>query len=341
MCLITDKKYLNIVSSMLDRFSWKKSNLATCRCPYCGDSKKHKTKTRGYFYTKNNDMFFRCHNCGLGTTMFKFIENIAPIIAKEYAMDRWKNGENGHSNYKKPEISLSFTKIKQSVTPNILSNLSKVSDLDKNHICVEFVKMRAIPEAFWDKLYYTDNFCKLVEKYGKDKCEHNLSSDSRLIIPIFNSNKELVALQGRTVEGSSVRYLTLKLIDSLDNVWFGSERIDYNKPVYIVEGPLDSLFLPNSIAMIGLNVDKQLPENIFNFTYILDNEPRNKEVIAAYESIIDSGHPIVIWPEIIVKKDINDMVMFGTEVDDILNTVKTNTFAGMEAKMRLIKWKRI
>jgi len=341
MCLIADKKFLNLVSPMLDRFAWKKSNLANCRCPYCGDSQKHKRKARGYFYVKNNDMFFRCHNCGVGTTMYKFLENLSPNLAKEYALERWKKGENGHSNYKKPELNLQFEKPKKQ-NKTILSELQSIDSLNNDHPCVQFVSQRKIPKDKWCNLYYTENFCKLIDKHGKESCGEKFKSDERLVLPIFNEQKELIALQGRTIhKNNSVRYLTLKLIDSLDTSWFGIEQINYTNHVYIVEGPIDSLFLPNSIAMIGLNTDKKVPESIKNFTYVLDNEPRNKEVLNYYESVIKDGHSVVIWPDNIKKKDINDMIIDNIHVSEILNIINNNTFQNMEAKMRFIKWKKI
>ena len=341
MCLIVDKKFLNIVSPMLEKFAWKKSNLANCRCPYCGDSQKHKRKARGYFYIKQNDMFFRCHNCGIGTTMYKFLEFIAPNIAREYALERWKKGETGHSNYKKPELVLEFEKPK-APKKTILSELECVSNLPDNHICKVFVRERKIPENKWKNLYYTENFCKLIDKYGKDPCGEIFKQDQRLVIPIFNSNNDLVAMQGRSLsKNNTIRYLTLKLIDSLDTAWFGIENVDKNKKVYIVEGPIDSLFLPNCIAMIGLNTEKLVPDNIKNFVYVLDNESRNKEVLEYYQSAIDNNNFVVIWPDSVKKKDINDMILDGMNIDEILNIINKNTFQGMEAKIRFIKWKKI
>jgi len=341
MCLITDKKYINIVSSSLNRFAWKKNNLANCRCPYCGDSQKHKNKARGYFYIKNNDMFYRCHNCGIGTTIYKFLEHVMPTLAKEYAMERWKKGENGHSNYKKPEITLQFEKPK-ATNKNILSELQSVDTLPDNHICKIFVQNRKIPKEKWNRLYYTNNFCKLIDKYGKEPCEQSFKSDERLVIPIFNKDNELLAMQGRALDKkNSIRYLTLKLVDSLDGVWYGIENINFKEKVYIVEGPIDSLFLPNCMAMIGLNTEKNVPDNIKNFVYVLDNEPRNKEVLEYYQSVIDNDNFVVIWPDSVKKKDINDMILDGMDIYEILNILKNNTFQKMEAKIRFIKWKKI
>ena len=98
-----DKKFINMVSPQLEKFSWKKDNLAACRCPICGDSTKNKNKTRGYFYIKNNDFFYKCHNCGVGYNLYNFLKEVSPSMCKEYSLERYRNGEIGKSNYKKPE----------------------------------------------------------------------------------------------------------------------------------------------------------------------------------------------------------------------------------------------
>lgn len=353
MCLINDKKFLNLISPTLERFAWKSANLANCRCPYCGDSQKNKRKARGYFYTKGNDMFFRCHNCGVGTTMYKFLEAFSPNLAKEYALERWRGGESGHSNYKKPELNLEFKKPEIKNT-NILSELVTVDSLPNSHICKQYVIMRMIPEKRWSNLYYTDNFSKLFDKYSPEAStivtkSHSNSlitlskkSDERLVIPILNREGELIAMQGRALntENYTAKYLTIKLADSLESYWHGIHEIDPNKTVYVVEGPIDSLFLPNSIAMNGLIPNKKVPEYIQNFVYVLDNEPRNKVVLDYYKAIIGIGYAIMIWPDDIKEKDINEMIVNNINIDDILNMIMTNTYRGLEAKMRFAKWKK-
>src|SRR6185436_17404833 len=88
-----DKKYLNIISPKLERFKWKSGNLANCRCPFCGDSKKNKVKSRGYFYEKNGIYVFHCHNCSASMAIGKFIKVIDPSTHREYILEKFKGGE--------------------------------------------------------------------------------------------------------------------------------------------------------------------------------------------------------------------------------------------------------
>ena len=110
MSVYIDRKYLLLMSSRLDRFSQKKDDLYNFRCPLCGDSKKNTLKARGYVHRKANDYYYMCHNCGVSTTFGNFLKSIDETMYRQYTLDRYKDGENGHSNYKKPKFVLSGPK---------------------------------------------------------------------------------------------------------------------------------------------------------------------------------------------------------------------------------------
>ena len=76
MSIRIDINYIIDLSGQLDKFTKKGDYTFNCRCPICGDSQKSKSKARGYFYKKLDDMFYKCHNCGVGTTLGKLIEHI-------------------------------------------------------------------------------------------------------------------------------------------------------------------------------------------------------------------------------------------------------------------------
>ena len=107
----------------------------------------------------------------------------------------------------------------------------------------------------------------------------------------------------------------------------------------MVEGPIDSLFLDNAIAVGGTSFSKldQTGLDKDKLIVIFDNQPRNKEVCKLIEKNIELGYNVVLWPQTIVEKDINEMVMAGHNVKKI---IKDNTFTGLTAKMKFIGWKR-
>lgn len=330
MSLIVDKKYINLVSPMLEHFKWKNDTLANCRCPICGDSRSNKTKARGYFYCKNNDMFYRCHNCSASTNMYRFLETVSPALSKQYALERWRNGENGHSNYEKPQIRMEQPKFNSITLPS-------VDSLPDKHPCKNYVIRRKIPTQYYGDLYYAENFAEFVHKY----VQKEVGEEPRLIIPIYNRDKELVGLQGRALDNNSIRYVTIKFNED-DKLCFGVERVDLKSIIYIMEGPIDSLFIPNAVAILGMN--HEIDSSIFYNTklvYVLDNEPRNKQVVQQYEKLINSSKKVCIWPSSVTGKDVNDMVLRGRTAMEVRRLIDSNTYAGPEARLRFSQWKKV
>lgn len=351
MSLFIDKKYINLISTSLERFVWKKHDLANCRCKLCGDSRKNKAKARGYFYQKNNDMFYRCHNCGASHTLYRFLELISPGVCKEYSLERWRNGEVGHSNYTKPVeaemLGSIFKKPFKVNSDSPLNELQKVSDLPNNHICREFIELRQIPTKFWNILYYAPNFSNWAKLIDPDVI---VESNPRLVIPIFDNHGNMVAAQGRAlslrddrIARTTARYITLKGDKTIEKLWYGMERLDKNGLVWVFEGPLDSLFISNSVAMIGMNDGSNIPKPLHGrkLVFALDNEPRNEALVRQLKKHIDLGHDVVIWDSSTTKKDVNDLIMSGMSASSILNSMVRNTCNGAEAKLRFLAWKKV
>lgn len=348
-----DKKYINLVSAQLEKFAWKNDNLANCRCPICGDSQKNKTKARGYFYQKANDYFYKCHNCGAGHSLYRFLESVSPTLTKEYSFERWKNGENGKSNYVKPkenELLNIFKKPKFKQKHDLLKPLTRVKDLDSDHICKQFVEMRRIPKKFYDILYYTDNFLKYMKLVDPDLKPYNYTNpEPRLIIPFFNKRDEVVAVQGRSLSmkdeyhaRTTLRYMTVKSDKSIERLWYGLWRANPKKRVYVVEGPLDSMFVDNTVAMVGAASVENEPARFANtdMVYVLDNEPRNPQIVKFNENLINQGKTVCIWPNGIKDKDINDMI-YRITPKEIKKIMDDNAVSGLEAKMRLNRWRKV
>ena len=340
MSIIIDKKFINMISPMLQRFAWKKDNIANCRCPVCGDSKKNKHKARGFFFQKNNDMFYRCHNCGISTTIYKFLETVSPSLCKEYSLERWKSGESGHSNFKKPQFRFETPKFK--ITDNVLAGLKNMNQLNDDHKCKKFVKDRLIPIEFYDVLYYTEDFASIAKKLDPDV---SVNSEERLIIPIVNTKNEVIALQGRSLESGTdtIRYITIKGDKSIERLWYGFCRINTSDRLLVVEGPIDSLFLDDCVAMVGINDGSVVPDPIKDKTliFVVDNEPRNKQVITQIGKLINNGRTVCLWPSSIVQKDINDMVLSNYTKEELQTIIKANSYSGIEAKLKLQQWKKV
>ncbi len=351
MATHTDKTFINRLSPTLRNFKWKKGDLANCSCPICGDSQKNKSKARGFFYQKGNDFFYKCHNCSYGSNLYNFLKELNPSLCKEYQMQRWKDGESGHSNYKKPAEKEMFTfdrKPKPNKSNKYLKNCTPVSELPEDHFCVEFLNLRKIPKQHWKLLYFTDNFGKFMKRMDPE-FRNVCGFEPRLVIPFYNKEGEVVAAQGRALTmkdennaRATVKYLTVKTDKSSDRLWYGQWRVDPKKTVYIVEGPLDSMFIPNTIAMVGAGALDQIPLHLSKSkgVYVLDNEPRNQQIVKYNERLIEMGKNVCIWPDTVYEKDINDIAM-RISTREIRKIIDKNTFSGLEATLRLNEWRRV
>lgn len=337
MSTYIDKKYIDLVAAQLRNFKWKKATLANCSCPICGDSSKNKRRARGFFFQKKGDFFYMCHNCGFSSTLYNFLTQVSPSYAKEYSLERWKSGETGHSNYPKPEITMSAPVF------NTTGELQKISDLPSDHPASLFCRKRKIPKDKWNRLYYTDDFSKFA--LGLDDSLDLKKKEERIVIPFLDNSGNLLGAQGRLLQVKSstdIRYMTIKADKSIDRLWYGIGDCDPSKRVYVVEGPLDSLFLPNAVAMVGASGVRLHPKIAqSDVVVVLDNEPRNEEIVALVSKFIDSGVPVCIWNDDVQEKDINDMVLGGKTPEQVVELIDNCICSGMEAKLKLNYWKRV
>jgi len=326
-----DVEYVNLVSSRLERFAKKKENLYNFRCPYCGDSQRQKSKARGYFYLRKSDILFKCHNCGVGRSMGNFLKDHAVDLHDQYVMDRYKKGLTGKGR----NVANPTFEFPKPVFEHRPEGIVPMSDLDPEHPARKYLEGRQLPLK---GLYYAENYKKWVN--SQKQTFVNVESDhDRIIIPLI-SNNEWFGFQGRALSPKqSVRYITTILNDVPPKI-FNLDNVDYSKNVYITEGPFDSLLLPNSIAMVGADVDWMflISNHETNFVFVYDNEPRNQQIIDRMSKVIDGNQLIVIWPSDIKEKDINDMVLAGRDVKQI---IQDNTYSGLEAKLKLNIWKKV
>jgi transcription elongation factor Elf1 len=332
---LIDSKYVGLVSSRLQKFKQVKTGLYNFRCPYCGDSQRHKSKARGYIYKLKNDHNYKCHNCGISRTFTNFLKDFDVVLYDQYVMERYKSGITG-KNSNTPNPNFQFEKTVFEKKHKI--NLPTIAELNTEHPAKVYLQDRKIPDKFLNQLYYCENFKKWTneQKYTFESIDQD---EPRIIIPLIN-NREIIGFQGRSLnKNSKIKYITIILDENQPKI-YGLDNVDWNKTVYITEGPIDSMFIDNAIAMVGADIDKMFLISNFNvdFVIVYDNEKRNKQIVERMEKAIDLKLPIVIWPSNVNEKDINDMVLSGLDVNSML---KSNRYSGLEAKAKLISWKRV
>ena len=326
-----DTKYLNIIGPQLLQFKKKGDFLWNFRCPYCGDSQKSRTKARGFVYRKKNDLFYKCHNCGIGTTLGKLIEYVDSKIHKDYIMERYRCGVK--TNNPEPEFKFDVPIFRKK---GVLKSLKSISDLSTEHPARKIVEERLIPSEFLSDLYLCESFYKFTNTLVPNKFPSLDGDHPRLLIPFRNEKGEVFAYQGRSFGKEQPKYITIRLDDDTTKI-FGLDRIDDSRQVYAVEGPLDSLFLDNCIAVGGADLAKLENDTVI----IFDNEPRNREICKQMDSCIGFDKRIVIWPDSMKHKDINDMIMAGYVKEQIQEIIDDNIFSGASAKLRFSEWKKI
>jgi len=328
-----EDKYIRFLNTRLDKFKNVKSGLYNFRCPYCGDSQKHLNKARGYFFLKKSEYIFKCHNCGIGRSLGNFLKDHAPDLHDQFILEKYRSGATGKGRYTpNPEY--------KSAKPNFVSkvaDLESIADLNIKHAAREYLEKRQIPQEKLSSLYYTERFKTWINSKKPNTFQSLQNDRGRIIIPLIDKEGNWFGVQGRSLlPRSTMRYITIIFNEDKQKV-FGLNNVKEDKPIYIVEGPIDSLFLDNSVAMVGSDFNPR-SYNWSDYIWVYDNEPRNRQIVERISDTIDRGEKVVIWPSNVTQKDINDMILEGKDPQKLVNE---NTYQGIQAKIKLTEWKRV
>lgn len=333
-----DLFWLNKISYKLDKFKLHgRANghpKFNCRCPVCGDSKRKQNLKRFWIYVRDGQLVVKCFNCSYSRTFYNFMKD---------------NYQADFDEYKKSLFKSKFQKIdkprfddieEESVDVNVHNNLAgcvSVTELDKNHIAVKYLRSRKFDESYDHLFYYSEDFKVLAEALSYSEINERFPSEPRLVIPFYNEDGTIKCVQGRSFnQKSDLKYITIKTNESSDKI-YGLERVDRTKTVYCCEGPFDSLLVDNCVATCDATLTNANAD-----VYIWDNEPMNKIICGLMNECIDLGFKIVIWPtRPFEKNDINDMIKQGMSKEEVMNIIKNNTYNGLRAKMKFIQWKRL
>ena len=338
-----DVKYIGALAPRLSMFARKSDNIWNMRCPICGDSRKSKTKARGYILGKDGKFIYTCHNCNITLPFGKFLEQVDPTAYDEYRRETFLERVGNTERIVEPAPDISRFITPKFIKYTALSELRKISQLDVDHPAKKYVVARKIPPAMHSKLFYAPKFKAWTNKLKPDKFDLSKRDEPRLVIPFVDQNGNLFGYQGRAFFNVEPRYITIILDEEKPRV-YGLEKLDVQKRVFVVEGPIDSMFLPNCIAMGSAYLDKtalKLGIVPSNTTMVYDNEPRNKDIVRAIDKSIDMGYNVCIWPDGTQYKDINEMICAGISSTDVFKTIVDNTYRDLQAKMRLTQWKKV
>lgn len=343
-----DTKYISLLSFRLRNFKRKGNDQWNFSCPFCGDSKTNKHKARGFIFERKGRLRYYCHNCNVpGVDVPKLVKHLDPMMYDEYVKEKLMADP---IKREKTDVELFADKMKPPVfmKSSPLKHLKKISLFQPSSAVKVWVDARMIPPESHYRLF----FCKEFKHWVNDYCipnkfdEDSLTRDEpRLVIPFLDEEGNLFGVQGRSFKkDANVRYITIIMDDSKPKV-FGLDKINLKLPhIYVVEGPLDSLFIPNCVASCGSDLTTNLHRIVDDkskFIVVYDNEPRNEEIVKKIEKAITAGYNVCIWPDSMAEKDINDMVLAGYTPAKVVDIINENVYSGLKAKLRFSEWKRV
>ena len=343
-----DTKYVSLLSFRLRNFKRKGNDQWNFSCPFCGDSKTNKLKARGFIFERKGRLRYYCHNCNVpGIDVPRLVKHLDPMMYDEYLKEKLMADP---PKREKTDVELFADKMKPPVfvKSSPLRHLKKISLFKPASAVKVWIDGRKLPPESHYRLF----FCKEFKHWVNEYCipnkfdEDSLTRDEpRLVIPFLDKEGNLFGFQGRSfAKNTKVRYITIITDDSKPKV-FGLDKIDLKLPhIYVVEGPLDSLFLPNCVASCGSDLTTNLHRIVDDkskFIVVYDNEPRNEEIVKKIEKAIAAGYYVCIWPDSMAENDINDMVLAGYTPAKVVDIINENVYSGLKAKLRFSEWKKV
>jgi hypothetical protein len=329
-------KYLNLLSTQLSKFKQKKPYLWNFRCPYCGDSQRNKNKARGFVFQLKGKLLYKCHNCQISVPVEKLIQDVNPELYKEYRMEKFTSPKKQDMRKFNKRVSTFGERMNdfhfEVLKRDILHDLTSLDNLNNSHPAKEYILNRKLPT---EALYYTEKFMEWTNSVKPDTFQEITQDEGRIIIPFKDKEGNVFGFQGRSLSSSGLRYITVLLEEGQPKI-FGLNSINYDKTIYITEGPFDSLLLQNAIAMAGADASVSSLGNS-DIVFVYDNEPRNVQITTRILKHISDGESVVIWPSSIKEKDINDMHLAGHDVQEIVSSC---TYTGLTATLKFNDWRK-
>lgn len=305
------------------------------RCPVCGDSATDKTKARFWYYHHQGTPFVNCFNCAYTKPFEWFMKEYYPALHDKWMLASLESRKE--FEIKEPELPKTAKLI-----VNELKFSQCLTSLPEAHPVISYVKSRKIPKEQWHRLWFTSQWQELVNSV-KEFTYKIPKPEPRLVIPIFNKSGQIESFQGRALRSdANAKYLTIKASEESTKI-YGQDRIDDSEPVLVLEGPIDTLFISNSIAITGGSLDLDSVPYKGNRIWALDNENRHKDSMRRLKNLIDAGETVAFWDKAPWQsKDINDMVKDdGATGDQIKQYLIDNAEDGLMAQLRFTEYCKI
>ena len=250
---------------------------------------KSKSKLRGFFFPKENNLIYKCHNCGKGASLKNFLKHLDPKLMNDYIFEKYRKDDKPvRVKYEQPMYF--------GIGQKEPRKLKKVSSLQLNHPVRNWITERKIPSKYHYLLYFAPKFYQWVNTIIENKFPSLEKDHPRLVIPFFE-NDNMFALQGSiSFKDENPKYITIKLQDK--EKIYGLDRVGIGRRPSMYAKPLDSLFVENCVATA--QSDLRIPHD--GAVLIPDNEPRNREVVKQIRKYIEEDYSVVLCFSEYVKK---------------------------------------
>ena len=343
--MILDKRYINIVGARLERFERRGDDVYNFRCPFCGDSKKSQTKRRGYIFPneKRTGFVYKCHNCGISMSFPNFLKEMFADVYEDYRKEQieerlFENEAVGNENKDGAEVKKPDPKIDAFSIAKTAKNMPKEA--------IEYLRGRKVREEDIERyaIYVHDGGMFLRRIFpDKEKYKKLVANHPYVGIMCIDANDKLSGIVFRSLNKYSLpRYLSVRISD---RYFFGLDRINDSNVIFVFEGVFDALMVHNGVAALtsSLNRVERYIEGIDRkrIVYVHDNEiGKNEEIEKIIMQNIDSGREVVIFPEHINGKDLNEMVVNGEiSLHDIEEFLLEHAYSGLRAKAKFYERK--
>lgn len=341
-----ERKYLQQLAPRLRNLTITSGGLMRFSCPICGDSETNPRKARGYIYSRPNSKRrgFYCHNCQSSMSAEKFIHYMDDRLYNEMLLERLKEKQEEQKKQASPPVSVRPEKI--NFDNSLFDRLTPIDALDDNHPAKKYILGRKLPPNQIKNVYYHDKFYHFVDEIipGKFSKESLAKDEGRIVIPLIDINQNIFGVNSRALNPENpIRYITIIFDYDMPKIW-GMHQFNTDEHGYLMEGPFDSMFIPNTLACAGgelYSVATKLDFDKDKITLVFDNEPRGVDTVKRMNKAIEHGYKVVIWPSDIKEKDINDMVLSGMTAERIKHIIDENTYQGIEAQLKFNAWRRI
>lgn len=333
-------------------------------CPVCGDSQKSNHKKRGNLY----DLWYKCFNCDTYMSFTKLCDTFNEPIEMEQRIAMYKYIDE-HTTYKNTD-------------DYILEEMDKLIDLDefmnyfnnrKNSWLYDIKPVEKNSHVYQYLKYerLIEDYSRILQGIYRVVRDDKTVFETRVMISMnmtMGDVKKVLGIQIRNLEkDKNKRFYKIVEFEELYNYIHPTEpldemeaisynklshfynilNIDFEKPITIFEGFLDSLFYPNSIGMVGAKNDEDLLRFLtesdadLNLNFFYDNDITG---ISKATKMLKKGFSVFLWNKLFSKLlekdkskkkiltgiiDLNDLVIISKN-PGIYDSLKLDKFFSID-----------